>query len=251
MLHLIDRFFVLSHVIAGMLALVVAPLAMATIKGGLWHRRWGKLYFYGMAWIFVSTIGLAFFRFNAFLFIVNILSFYGAVVGYRVLYRKRPGQPGQAPKAIDWFAASVMLIAGLSFSAWGVAGLAGVAAPALLLGLGITPFYVIGAIAGVLITRTAVVDLHAFRIYAVQIPSDRDWWQIEHATRFMNAYIATVTAFLVQNVARHMPGELQWIIWVLPGIVGGMLIARWVRGRKSKAALQAARAQVLLGADLV
>ncbi len=242
MLHLIDRFFVLSHVIAGILALFVAPLAMATVKGGLWHRRWGKLYFYGMAWIFVSTIGLAFFRFNVFLFIVNILSFYGAVVGYRVLYRKRPGQPGQMPTAIDWVAAAVMLVAGVAFVAWGVAGLAGVNAPALLLGRGITPFYVIGALAGTLIMRTAAVDLRAFRNYATTIPSDRSWWQVEHATRFMNAYIATVTAFLVQNVARHMPGELQWIVWVLPGIVGGMLIARWVRGRKSNAALHAARA---------
>jgi uncharacterized membrane protein len=242
MLHLIDRFFVLSHVIAGMLALVVAPLAMATVKGGLWHRRWGKLYFYGMAWIFVSTIGLAFFRFNAFLFIVNILSFYGAVVGYRVLYRKRPGQPGQTPKAIDWVAATVMLVAGMAFVAWGLAGLMGAHSPELLLGSGMTPFYVIGTLAGLLITRTAVVDLRAFRNYASAIPSDRSWWQIEHATRFANAYIATVTAFLVQNVARRIPGELQWIVWVLPGIVGGMLIARWVRGRRSNAALQAARA---------
>jgi hypothetical protein len=242
MLHLIDRFFVLSHVIAGTLALVVAPLAMATVKGGPWHRRWGKLYFYGMAWIFVSTIGLAFFRFNVFLFIVNVMSFYGAVVGYRVLYRKRPNQPGQAPKPIDWFAAYVLLLAGVAFVGWGLTGLAGVHAPALLLGSGMTPFYVIGVLAGALILRTAIIDLRAFQAQRTAAPAERDWWRIEHATRFMSAYIATVTAFLVQNVARHMPGELQWIVWVLPGVTGGVLISRWVRAQQQARVARLARA---------
>jgi uncharacterized membrane protein len=37
------------HILLGSLALVIAPLAMLTIKGGRWHRRWGKIYFYAMA----------------------------------------------------------------------------------------------------------------------------------------------------------------------------------------------------------
>jgi uncharacterized membrane protein len=37
------------HVLAGTLALVVAPIALLTAKGGLAHRRWGKVYFWSMA----------------------------------------------------------------------------------------------------------------------------------------------------------------------------------------------------------
>ena len=37
------------HVLAGTLALVVAPVALVTAKGGLTHRRWGKVYFWAMA----------------------------------------------------------------------------------------------------------------------------------------------------------------------------------------------------------
>ena len=36
---------VVSHVAAGFTALVMAPLAMMTQKGGSQHRRWGKIYF--------------------------------------------------------------------------------------------------------------------------------------------------------------------------------------------------------------
>ena len=89
-LHLLDRFLVLSHVAAGMIALFIAPLAMLTAKGGVWHRRWGKVWFWGMAWIAASTFALMFFRFSIFLLAVAVFSFYNALTGYRVLYRKNP-----------------------------------------------------------------------------------------------------------------------------------------------------------------
>lgn len=33
-----------GHITAGFTALVVAPGAMLTVKGGQWHRRWGRVY---------------------------------------------------------------------------------------------------------------------------------------------------------------------------------------------------------------
>ena len=43
------RVFLDVHVAAGVLAFVMAPLALFTAKGGRAHRRWGKIYFWAMA----------------------------------------------------------------------------------------------------------------------------------------------------------------------------------------------------------
>jgi uncharacterized membrane protein len=37
------------HITAGATAFLMAPLALATAKGGKAHRRWGKIYFWAMA----------------------------------------------------------------------------------------------------------------------------------------------------------------------------------------------------------
>ena len=44
------------HVLAGTLALVVAPIALVTAKGGLTHRRWGKVYFWAMGVVAATAI---------------------------------------------------------------------------------------------------------------------------------------------------------------------------------------------------
>lgn len=80
-LYILDRFLVYSHVAAGMIGLLAAPVAMATIKGGKTHRLWGKIFFWMMFWIMVSTFGLMFFRFNFFLLVIAVLSFYSALTG--------------------------------------------------------------------------------------------------------------------------------------------------------------------------
>ena len=96
-MELFDAIMRWSHVAAGVIALVVAPVAMATQKGGRAHRRWGRVYFWGMAWIFVSTLGLLLLRPNIFLLGVGTLSFYSAFSADRVRLSRlgsgrRPGR---------------------------------------------------------------------------------------------------------------------------------------------------------------
>src|SRR5262245_3262024 len=98
------------HIVFGSMALVIAPLAMLTIKGGLWHRRWGKIYFWSMAGVAVTAAGMCYLKAGLFLFLIAIFSFYMALTGYSVLRRKKPEDK---PSAIDWTAATVMLIAGI------------------------------------------------------------------------------------------------------------------------------------------
>jgi uncharacterized membrane protein len=48
------------HIAFGTVALIIAPLAMMTVKGGRWHRRWGEIYFWAMAGVAVSATVTAF-----------------------------------------------------------------------------------------------------------------------------------------------------------------------------------------------
>ena len=229
-LYFIDRALVIAHVVFGMTALVVGPVAMLTAKGGKNHRRAGKIYFWGMAGIFVSTLALAFFRFNAFLFVINIISFYSCFTGYRVLYRKGSDTTQRKTKWMDWLASSSAALAGLAFVMWGVGGLLGVQSEILF---GVTypiAFYIIGLVAGMTIASSGITDLIGY----TRQPQSKRWWWYEHMNRFLSGYIATVTAFLVQNVTRHMPNELSWIVWVAPSIIGSVLIAKWIRHYKTK-----------------
>ena len=86
------------HISAGMLALVLAPLAMLTVKGGRAHRRWGTIYFWSMAVVASTAVVLALWRPQIFLALLAVFSFYLAFTGYRVLSRKRPTQ-GTRPRA--------------------------------------------------------------------------------------------------------------------------------------------------------
>src|SRR2546427_12728605 len=80
----------LVHVAAGTLALFVAPIPRLTARGGGSHRRWGKVYFWAMAGVAATAIGLAVRKPVAFLALLAVLSVYSAVYGYPALSRKRP-----------------------------------------------------------------------------------------------------------------------------------------------------------------
>lgn len=217
-LYVLDRFFVLSHVAAGTLGLFVAPVAMLTLKGARAHRIAGQVFFWAMGWILASTLGLMFFRFNFFLLAIAVLSFYSAFTGYRVLKHKRP-EAGQGPSRLDWAASLLTLLTGLGMIGWGVAGLLGWLNPYIP-----GAFYILAFVFGGGMLASAIPDLRRYRAPA----ADRNWWWYEHMNRMLGAYIAMVTAFLVQNVGRHLPVDWQWVVWVAPGVIGGVLTGLWI-----------------------
>jgi hypothetical protein len=82
------------HIFFGAIALFVAPAAMLTRKGGLWHRRWGKMFFWSITVVAVTAVVMSLIRSGLFLLLVALFSFYLAFTGYRVLSRKTPQQSG-------------------------------------------------------------------------------------------------------------------------------------------------------------
>jgi uncharacterized membrane protein len=194
----------LFHIVNGTVALIVAPLAMITVKGGLWHRRWGKIYFWAMAGVAASAIVMCFIRSGVFLFLVAIFSFYLALTGYTALRRKKPED---RPGILDWLAAIAMLLAGIALIGSG----------ALDANLGNQRWVrmVLGSI-GLFLSG---MDIRSFFKPSLK---KRAWW-FEHMTRFLAAYLATVTAFSVVNF-QFLPYLWRWL-W--PTAVGVPLIIIW------------------------
>ena len=199
------------HILFGGVALFVAPAAMMTHKGGLWHRRWGKIFFWAITGVALTAVILSVIRSGLFFLLVALFSFYLALTGYRVLYRKTPEQrPGQA----DWAATYAMLAGSLGLIAYGIYQM-------LTSSMGIVAI-VFGGIGFLL----AMSDVRDFRRH----PEDKMAWWYSHLTRMLSAYIAAVTAFSVVNF-KFLPPIPRWL-W--PTVVGTLGIVVWTRYYRRK-----------------
>ena len=91
------------HVACGFGSFLLAPVALATAKGGKQHKRWGMVYLWAMGGVAVTALPMALYRPVLFLAMVAVFSFYAALSGYRVLKLKDLTRGGKA-KPIDWIA---------------------------------------------------------------------------------------------------------------------------------------------------
>jgi hypothetical protein len=196
------------HVAAGFAALGLAPIAMATVKGGPAHRRWGKVYYRAMAVVASSAVVLGLARPNLFLTMIAVFSFYSAFSGYRVLSRKRPELT--PPALLDWAMASLTLVVSLGLVVLGL--------------LAPSPTWrAVGTVSvtlGVLGTLLSGRDLYAF----VRPPADPMAWWASHMGGMLGSYIAVMTAFSVVNFT-FLPLTVRWL-W--PSGIGTPLIALWI-----------------------
>jgi hypothetical protein len=212
------------HVTAALFALVIAPLAMVTRKGGLAHRRWGKAYFWGMFITNGSALILLAWRFNIFLLGVTVLSFYGAFTGYRAIYWKRPLK-GAGPTWLDRGATWVVLAAGVALFAWGIVTALGLTRLWIPNNGGTFAIFVIlPLLFGAAIATDAITDLRIYRAPS----TDCHWWWYYHMERMLGSYIALLTALMVQQVGPSLPGSFAWVVWVVPAMIGTPAISYWI-----------------------
>jgi uncharacterized membrane protein len=201
------------HILAGTIALFSGPVAMFSLKGGKTHRLWGKIYFYGMATVFLTALFLSIFKNIPFLLMIAFLSMYLVTSGYRALYLKKL-HLGQKATIGDWIFLLVSLAGCLSLVGWGV----------YIIFFAGSNFGIVGVILGLLGCRLIYKDMKKF----IVPPTNKDHWLFSHVTGMAGGYVATVTAFAVVNV-RFLPGPVTWI---LPTLVGFFLITRWMRNHK-------------------
>jgi hypothetical protein len=210
-----ESILLIVHIAAGFTALIAA--AAATLSKVLdvahrWHVYSGRVFFWGMAVVFVTALPLAILRPNTFLFLIAFLSFYFAVAGMRYATNRRG-----TPRPLDWGSAGVMVLSGGIMVGFG----------AFLLARGDTngiTMIVLGAVGGVL----SIADLRTLRRGGARGPERI----AQHLTMMLGGTIATVTAFVVTNV----DVQPEFIVWLAPTVVIAPLIFVWSRkvrgGRK-------------------
>jgi uncharacterized membrane protein len=201
------------HIACGFAAFFIAPVVLATVKGGKQHRRWGKFYFWSMAAVASTALTLSFYRPILFLALVAVFSFYMAFSGYRVLYHKHP-ELGEKATAIDWVGAGLMFITGVVLIVLGAVQPTRVWATlsTVAIAFGITAVFF------------GIRDMLSF----VRTPKDRRFWWYNHMGGMIGSYIAAVSAFSVVNF-KFLPTAVRWLWPSAIGIPAILLGIRYYR----------------------
>jgi hypothetical protein len=205
-MHALDplwvKIFLPIHIAAGASSFLLAPVALATAKGGKQHKRWGMVYLWSMGLVAATAIPMAFFFPVRFLALVAVFSFYFAFSAYRVLRLKELARGGSV-EPIDWIAAIVTfatsaLLAGLSWFR-----------PA-----SIEVLPLVGVVFGFIGMIGSARQMLSF----VRKPKEKMFWWYTHLGNFIGSYIAAWSAFSVVTLARVIGNH--WYVWLWPTIVG-------------------------------
>ncbi|MEO0333443.1 MAG: hypothetical protein AAF223_17450 [Bacteroidota bacterium] len=194
------------HVIAGFTALTVGFIPFVAKKGGKLHNATGKVFYYAMVFVAISAFGLAIYRFSPFLLMVGLLTLYATMTGYRGLQLKR--QRAKQGQFRDW-ALLVTVGLGLIFTVWQTIIQFGAENAGML---------ILVSVFGSLLTVDLVSDI---RLFSGRKSMTNKSWIRYHISRISGAYIATVTAFLVNNVQT----DPAFIAWLLPTAIGIPLVS--------------------------
>jgi hypothetical protein len=135
------------------------------------------------------------------------------VRGYRILFQKKL-HIGQKVSPADWM---ITLLSGLFILALIVFGVW-----ALLRG---NNMGIVGLAFGIFGSSFLYRD---FRNY-LHPPTGKMHWWYGHISSMGGSYISAFTAFVVVNIQLM---QFQWLLWILPGIIGGMLIGKSIRKYK-------------------
>ncbi len=204
-----------SHVIAGIISLVVAPIAMVVKKGGGAHRLWGKVFFWCMTWICISAIVISYYNWIPFLLLIAVFSFYSVFSGYRSLYMKQL-HSGKDVKWFDWLAVVIAGSLNLGFFVWGI----------MLITRGQSAFGFLASSFGFGGLIQGWSQIKRF----ITPAADKHQWLYRHMGNMVGGFIASVTAFSA-NVLHFVPTVLQWM-W--PSLIGVPLIIFWIRFYRKK-----------------
>lgn len=209
-MELFISMFRYAHIASGFIAFFVAPVALLSAKGGNTHRKWGLIYFWAMTSATLTSLPVALYRPNLFLFLVGIFSFHLAFSGYRSLKFK---QENFKAAWLDWSVSIMTGITGLTLITLGLINPGG-------------SFFLMYIIFGIIGTFVAVIDIIKFK-RAVQPKMD---WYFNHMAGMTGSYIAAVSAFSAVNFS-FLPNGVRWL-W--PTLIGIPLTSYWIRSRKKK-----------------
>jgi hypothetical protein len=197
------KVFLGVHITAGASSFLLAPVALATAKGGKQHKRWGMVYLWSMGVVAATAVPMALYRPVLFLALVAVFSFYLAFAGYRVTRLKELARGGSATP-IDWIAAVITFVSSACLAGFGAFR------PAWVQGFGI-----VAIVFGFIGMRAAAAEMWKF----VRKPKEKMFWWYTHLGNMMGSYIAAWTAFSVTTLSTNYR-HAGMILWLWPTIVG-------------------------------
>jgi uncharacterized membrane protein len=201
------------RITGGVVALLTGLVAIFSTKGSATHRLAGKIYFIGMTAVFIGAIFTALGHHRDFLLMVAFFSYYMTVRGYRVLFLKKLNE-GQKPGLIDWviiIVSAIFIFTLLGWGFWALSFGAGIGIAALLFGT-------LGSV---------LLFLNVKNFF--KPPKEKMHWWYSHIGSMGGSYISAVTAFVVVNV--ELP-VYNWVLWILPGFIGGTIITFTIKKYK-------------------
>ncbi len=191
-----------THIAAGFLAFLLAPVALMTSKGGKQHRRWGKVYLWSMGVVAATALPMALYRPVLFLALVAVFSFYACFSAWRVLALKDLARSGSA-KPIDWAAGIITFVSSASLAGFGAFK------PAIVQNMGI-----VAIVFGFIGMTLAFGQLKSFIVK----PQEKMFWWYTHLGNMIGSYIAAWSAFSVVTLSRLLGNK--WYVWLWPSIAG-------------------------------
>lgn len=192
-----------AHIAAGVAAFVVAPIALASVKGGRTHRRWGYVYLIGMTFATLSAAVLAATTDNTFFTFVGLFSFYLGFSGYRAV-GKRAGV-----RWFDWAVGAGIALTMLGMLGYGALGV-------VREGWFFLPLVVFGLI-GLFVAGRDLWQM-------ARPPADRHAWFFGHMIGMVSSAAAAMSAVSVTNF-KFLP-PIPRILW--PGTLAIPLLVVWV-----------------------
>ncbi len=202
---------------AGLVALVVAPLAMLVRKGGDAHRRWGKFFVLAAAVMVITSVVLGIALQDALMPLVALFGFHMIATGYRSLYLKKLHE-GQKPAVADVLVVSTAAVINAGLFLWALS--------LLMLGQKMNKVILFLLFGGM---GLVMVFFNFNRFY--KRSHDKLEWLFGHISGMIGGYIATVAVFSAVTLDMINPPMLRWL-W--PAVIGAPLIFYLIRYNKRR-----------------
>lgn len=190
------------HVIAGALALIFGALAITLKNKTPKHKKVGKLYFWCMTIVFISSVILSVAKGLLFLFFIAVFTYYATLIAYRSLKLKEL-HLNQKPTKFDWiveYTALSVFIGLLLFAIW--------------------YFFKTQSSQAVIPLSFGLMGLLGVLKNIKQLkqqPKEKLYWLKKHIGNMLGSYIGAITAFLV-NQGEYIPVN-PIILWLGPTVI--------------------------------
>lgn len=196
-MELFIKISLIIHVAAGCIALLSGLGAILFRKKVKVHRPFGKIYFWCMTTIFVTSLYLSVYRQNYFLLFIGLFTYHATITAYRSLKLKKLHQ-GQKPLFWDWLIEALNISANVGLLVLAV----------ILYTKNEMQWAIICTSFGLVGLRGSYSNLKRLRGKVRGV----NYWLLAHIGGMLGSYIGAITAFTVNNNRwMHIPNVIAWL----------------------------------------